>query len=244
VQCHCTSQGTEVYNPTISIIPESPKAPATIKWTDSYPVEIGPRLRAERERRSMSLRELGKRVSLSPSLISQIETGKARPSVGSLYALTSALGLSIDRLFTGPSDLARGNHADPDGTRESADHQVPPLVVRATNRKAIDLDSGVRWERLTAASHPDVDFLHVVYAPGGASAATMTRHGGREFGIVISGTLTVTVNFDDYVLWPGDSIAFPSTTPHRLWNAGDEPVQAIWLVVGRHRTSESTGPLT
>ena len=225
----------------ISITEESAKT--TIRWTDSYPVEIGPRLRAERERRAMSLRELAKRVNLSPSLISQIETGKARPSVGSLYALTSALGLSIDRLFTGPSDVAGPNRSGADGTRDSAD-EVPPLVVRAMNRKAIDLDSGVRWERLTAASHPDVDFLHVVYAPGGASAATMTRHGGREFGIVLSGILTVTVNFDDYVLWPGDSIAFPSTTPHRLWNASEEAVQAIWVVVGRHRTSESVGHLT
>lgn len=108
--------------------------------------------------------------------------------------------------------------------------------MRANNRKAIELESGVRWERMTAASHSDVDFLFVEYAPGGASATTMTRHAGKEFGFVISGTLTVTVNFDDYVLNPGDSVAFPSTTPHRLWNAGDVPVRAVWVVVGRHRT--------
>ena len=178
---------------------------------------------------------------MSPSLISQIETGKARPSVGSLYALTSALGLSIDRLFIGPDDGRRDRSSlTPDGHPESDEST---LVVRATNRKAIELDSGVRWERLTAASHPDVDFLFVEYAPGGASAATMTRHAGKEYGFVISGTLTVTVNFDDHVLHPGDSLAFPSTTPHRLWNAGEEPVHAIWVVVGRHRSS-STDPLT
>ncbi len=185
----------------------------------------------------MSLRDLAQRVKLSPSLISQIETGKARPSVGSLYAMTSALGISIDRLFTGtPDDSASDTGA---AGLATADHDGSKLVVRATNRKAIELESGVRWERLTAASHPDVDFLFVEYAPGGSSAATMMRHAGREFGFVVSGTLTVTVNFDDYVLRPGDSIAFPSTTPHRLWNAGDEPVQAVWTVIGRHRSAVS-----
>jgi mannose-6-phosphate isomerase-like protein (cupin superfamily) len=109
------------------------------------------------------------------------------------------------------------------------------VVVRGTNRKAIALEGGVRWERLTAASQPEVDFLYVEYPPGGASASTMMRHAGREYGFVISGSLTVTVNFDDYVLDPGDSVAFPSTTPHRLWNAGEQPVRAIWVVVGRHR---------
>lgn len=110
-------------------------------------------------------------------------------------------------------------------------------MVRGTNRKAIELEDGVRWERLTAASHADVDFLAVEYAPGSASATTMMRHPGKEYGIVLSGTLTVTVNFDDYVLGPGDSIAFPSTTPHRLWNAGHEPVHGIWVVTGRHRST-------
>lgn len=57
----------------------------------------------------------------------------------------------------------------------------------------------------------------------------MTRHAGREYGVVVSGILTVTVNFDDHLLWPGDSIAFPSTSPHRLWNAGGEPVRPIWV---------------
>ncbi len=189
----------------------------------------------------MSLRELAKRVNLSPSLISQIETGKARPSVGSLYAMTSALGISIDKLFTGPDDSRSDTTVTPPVAN---DHDESKLVVRSTNRKAIELESGVHWERLTAASHPDVDFLFVEYAPGGSSAATMTRHSGREFGFVISGILTVTVNFDDYVLRPGDSIAFPSTTPHRLWNAGEEPVQAVWAVVGRHRAHAPSHPPT
>lgn len=224
------------HNSVISITGDRADQDTGARWGLSYPIDIGPRLREARERRALSLRDLAKAVKLSPSLISQIETGKARPSVGSLYALTSALGLSIDKLFT-ETDGSRGQRAASVGA--DVESEESRLVVRALGRKAIELESGVRWERLTAASHPDVDFLFVEYAPGGASAATMTRHAGKEYGFVISGTLTVTVNFDDYVLNPGDSIAFPSTTPHRLWNAGQEPVQAIWAVVGRHRSSST-----
>jgi len=196
-------------------------------------VAIGRRVRAERERRAMSLRELARRVGVSPSLISQIETGKAQPSVGTLYSLTRALRMSVDQLFAGDGE---GEEPPAAEAAEAADH-VPGLIVRARERKVIDLDSGVRWERLTSTSHPDVDFLSVVYEVGGASAEAMMRHAGREFGTVLSGVLTVTVNFDDHVLYPGDSIAFPSTTPHRLWNAGTVPVHAIWVVIGRHRVS-------
>jgi mannose-6-phosphate isomerase-like protein (cupin superfamily) len=50
---------------------------------------------------------------------------------------------------------------------------------------------------------------------------------------VISGTLGIRIGFQEYDLHPGDSIAFDSTQPHRLFNKGDVPVQAIWFVVGR-----------
>jgi quercetin dioxygenase-like cupin family protein len=64
------------------------------------------------------------------------------------------------------------------------------------------------------------------------------RHAGREFGVVTQGTLSITVGFDDYVLAPGDSISFDSTIPHRLYNAGDEPVQTIWLEINRYRDTD------
>jgi uncharacterized cupin superfamily protein len=43
----------------------------------------------------------------------------------------------------------------------------------------------------------------------------------------------VVVGFDEFVLEPGDSITFPSSTPHRLSNDGAETVRAIWVVRGR-----------
>jgi len=50
---------------------------------------------------------------------------------------------------------------------------------------------------------------------------------------VLSGRLGVRIGFDEYGLGPGDAISFDSSSPHRLWTLGDEPAEAIWVVVGR-----------
>src|SRR3954447_11671545 len=76
---------------------ESPATPDPV--TDTGPASVGQRLRTERELRKIGLRELARRVSVSPSLISQIELGRATPSVGTLYAIVNELNISLDQLF-------------------------------------------------------------------------------------------------------------------------------------------------
>ena len=61
--------------------------------------ELGPLLRRVREDRGLSVRELARRISCSPSLISQIERGLSAPSVGILYAIATELRASLDFLF-------------------------------------------------------------------------------------------------------------------------------------------------
>jgi transcriptional regulator with XRE-family HTH domain len=194
--------------------------------------DIGTRLRGERDRVGISQRELARRIGLSASMISQIESGQSKPSVSTLYDIVTELGVSVDDIFSGGNgSAAPGNDdgAEPGG----ASHLGP--MVRLEDRHVIDLDSGVRWERLTGHQQEHVDFLYVVYDVGGSSASdtTMMRHPGREYGVVLEGRLGVQLGFDEYALGPGDSIAFDSTQPHRLWNLGDVPVNGIWFVVGR-----------
>lgn len=195
--------------------------------------DIGTRLREERDRVGISQRELARRIGLSASMISQIESGQSKPSVSTLYDIVTELGVSVDDIFGGGngSAVVAGSEdgPEPDGSA----HHGP--MVRLEDRHAIDLDPGVRWERLTSHQHEDVDFLHVVYDVGGSSASDekLMRHPGREYGVVLEGRLGVQLGFDEYALEPGDSIAFDSTQPHRLWNLGDTPVSGIWFVVGR-----------
>jgi transcriptional regulator with XRE-family HTH domain len=195
---------------------------------------IGSRLRANRTMRHLTLRELARRVGVSPSLISQIETGRSQPSVGTLYAIATELEVSVDDLLFDGDD-SRPERRPGGGARDEFGASSAGPVQRSHNRRAISLDSGVRWERLTTQHDDDVEFLDVVYDVGGASSAaeSLTRHAGREYGLVLSGRLGVTLVFEEHVLEAGDSISFASTTPHRLANVGDEPVHAIWCVVGR-----------
>jgi transcriptional regulator with XRE-family HTH domain len=196
---------------------------------------VGLRLRAEREAHGVSLREPARRLSISPSALSQIETGRSRPSVGTLYAIVTELGLSLDELFGAPRPAPR--EVDADGGAAAR----PNRVQRGHSRRRLELESGVRWERLTPSPEPDADFHYAVYEVGGASSrrGTYMRHAGREYGLVLSGRLRLAIGFDEeYELLPGDSIAFDSALPHRLENAGDEPVHAIWFVVGRSTSDE------
>lgn len=195
-------------------------------------VDIGSGLRRRREERGLSLRELARRIGVSASLVSQIETGKVRPSVSTLYAMAAELEASLDELLF--NDPATAATLTP-GPHPVDDHPHVPPVQRADDRKVLHLASGVRWERLTTESVPGIDFLYVVYEPGGGSSPpdAMQRHAGREWGYIVRGTLHVTIAGEDHVLHPGDSITFDSTLPHRLWNPGAEDVHGVWFVLGR-----------
>jgi len=197
--------------------------------------ELGPRLRELRLSRGLGVRELARRVDLSPSSISQIETGKMRPSVSTLYALASEFGVTVDAVLFDTAAASEARPAETDASPGRAPSEPGLSVQRAVERPAIDLNSGVKWERLMFWGDEDVEFLEATYEPGGSSSpdGSFVRHHGHEFGHVLSGTLHVVVGFDEFVLEAGDSITFPSSTPHRLSNEGSETVRAIWVVRGR-----------
>lgn len=192
---------------------------------------IGGRVREERNRAGLSQRELARRLGLSPSMISQIEKGTSKPSVATLYAIVNELDVSLDSLIRG--EPAPTPQREDDGNVTRLLRSGP--VVRPGERQVVELDSGVRWEELSPDSEREIDFLLATYEVGGTSTPTesLMRHHGREYGYVMRGTLGIQIGFEEHTLGPGDSIAFDSTTPHRLFNKGDTPVEAIWFVSGR-----------
>jgi len=194
---------------------------------------MGEHLREARRARQLSLRDLAERLGVSPSLISQIETGRANPSVSTLYAIAAELDVSLDELLF--NDRRSAEPAPPVPRPDTVAMTPGAPLQRSGDRHRIRLASGVLWERLTTQSEPGIEFLHVTYEVGGASSPpdAFQRHPGHEWGYVLSGTLEVRIGFDEYVLKPGDAISINSTIPHRLANIGDVPVEAIWFVLGR-----------
>ncbi|MBI1731950.1 MAG: helix-turn-helix transcriptional regulator [Gammaproteobacteria bacterium] len=191
---------------------------------------LGKRLRLERNRQGISLREVARRVNVSPSMISQIENGLVMPSVSTLWSLATIFKMSIDELFS---------HSKRVRTQTRVDNRNPPgaegPVQRGDSRERLRLAGGVLWERLTARPEDEVEFLYVVYAVGAESCPedSLFRHGGKEYAYVISGRLGLQIGFEKYELKAGDSISFSAHQPHRLWAIGNEPAVAIWVILNR-----------
>lgn len=191
--------------------------------------DLGAELRREREARKLSLRAVAGAVGVSASLLSQVETGKTQPSVSTLYALVNHLGISLDALMgTKPGSTAHQSATPPLG--ESDD-----VVQRRADSPLIEMENGVTWERLAVGESAVADPLVVTYAPGGSSSldGKLMRHAGLEYGYMLSGRLTLKLDFTTYELDPGDSFCFDSGRPHLYLNATDSAAKGVWFVIGR-----------
>jgi DNA-binding XRE family transcriptional regulator/quercetin dioxygenase-like cupin family protein len=200
-------------------------------------LRIGQRIRAERVSRGISLRGLARSVGLSPSLISQIETGKCQPSVSTLYAITTALGVSVQDVFGDAGSDGQAVDGQPVTLTTAVGAGVPVAsagVICPGQREILELDSGVTWQRLGHVPGSNVDFLMVSYAPGGCSSADgrLMEHPGNEYGYLMQGELVVTLGFQSHRLTAGDAVSFASATPHSYRNDGRVPAVGIWFVAG------------
>lgn len=191
---------------------------------------LGARLREARLLREIGVRELARRIGVSPAHISQIENGKAEPSATTLFAIASELHLSLSEIAFNGSHTGAGDTAVNDQPAEQ-----PEAIQHPDDRPRVALGGGVSWERLTPRVDPNIDFLYLIYDVGAEStpANALLRHGGHEYGYVLSGRLQVTIGPKTSEVGPGDSIGFACTTPHRFANVGHEPVHAIWFVADR-----------
>jgi transcriptional regulator with XRE-family HTH domain len=143
---------------------------------------IGKKLKAARQEQHLSLRGLAAKADVSVSLLSQIENGKSTPSVRSLQSIADALAVPLGYFF--PSD----NGVEHPSTG------IAPLteaILRAPHRPRLELNDGIVWMRLTPHEEKEAQFLELRYEVGASSGAKMSYHRGREFGLVLSGELTV-----------------------------------------------------
>ena len=97
----------------------------------------------------------------------------------------------------------------------------------------LTLDSGVTWELLGELPPYTVDFLRVTYPPGSTSSRNsgLMRHSSSEFGVLLTGELTLTLGFKEHRLLAGDAISFGSDTPHAYRNDGTEPAVGVWFAI-------------
>jgi transcriptional regulator with XRE-family HTH domain len=169
-------------------------------------MDIGARLQLVRRSHGLSQRELAKRVGVTNSTISLIEQNKVSPSVSSLKKVLDGIPISLADFFT--HDLQIG---PPDAPFYSAD-ELPDVG-----------SDGIHYF-LVGKHRPQrqMCILREVMPPGSDTGESMLRHDGEEGGVIVAGSVEVTVGGQVRVLQAGEGYYFESRVPHRFRNVGDD----------------------
>jgi mannose-6-phosphate isomerase-like protein (cupin superfamily) len=161
--------------------------------------------------RGLSLRALSRGTGIAASFLSGLEAGRNNVSVATLKTLLDALGSSLGEFFSGTPP--------------------PPAKVLYRRGELVEISGQKRGLsfREVAAGRPGRMFQMLVerYGPGADTGPEMYRHGAQEAGVVLKGTLELTIEGEVHVLRPGDAYFFDSRRPHRFRNRGRTGVEAI-----------------
>lgn len=175
-------------------------------------MDIGAKLRSIREERGLSQRELASRAGLTNGTISLIEANRTSPSVASLKSLLDAIPISMAAFFS---------------TLE--EEEAPKVFYAADEFTEITPggDGQVSLRQLGNAEHHALQVLHETYPPGADTGPQAISHDGEEAGVVVRGTIEVTVDGQVSVLALGDGYLFDSRLPHRFRNTSEETCEVI-----------------
>ena len=178
----------------------------------SAELQLGPRIRALRQARHVTLRELAQRAGVTESFLSQVEREVTSPSIASVQRIARALDLAIAELFT--EDVPHGR------------------VVRGNERRRIAYPGlGAIDEFLTDGLNGRIQVILSTIEPGGGTGDEAYSHeSDEEVVIVLAGRLELWVADEHHVLEAGDSVAYSSRLPHRNVNPGDGPASVLFCV--------------
>ena len=182
---------------------------------DQTMAQVGTRIRTLRSQQGLTLKDVGARTGVSVSMLSMLERGVAKASIGTLVSVASALGVHMYDLFDRPE-------AEPTSPLTKKKDQATVRTNKGAVRRIVHHDAVA-----------GVELAVNEYAAGGASGPVLTHHDGREVGVLISGALRLEIEGESYLLQPGDAIAYASTRPHRISNAGDGPAVAVWVNIDK-----------
>jgi transcriptional regulator with XRE-family HTH domain len=181
--------------------------------------EIGSTIRALRQERGLSLRDLSRLTGFSISFLSLVERGRSSLALTSLQKVATALGTSVASFFP---DVGRA--------REAA---VPHVVRALGGASQLSTGSQRTYRLLSGRSFTRVLEPMVVTVEPSETIEEPYAHEGEEFAYVLSGELLFVIDGVHHMLGAGDSIHFQSSIPHSIHNSGGEPVQAVWVLTPR-----------
>ena len=179
---------------------------------------LGGRIKGLRAERLLQQRQLAEKANLTPSMVSQIESGRLTPSLHTLGRIAAALGVPIASLFDG----------QPAGSI---------VVARKKDYPVVSFDgSSERWAVLSAGLFQG-KIRAVVSTLGPRSRGVTTekvviKPGQMKLFYVLQGRVALHYNGDRHVLEAGDSALLDGGTPHGWDNLGAKQAQALWVILG------------
>jgi transcriptional regulator with XRE-family HTH domain len=175
-------------------------------------LDVGQKLKTIRKQRGLSQRELATRAGLTNGTISLIEQNRTSPSVASLKSLLDAIPISMAEFFSTLEDTG-----------------APKVFYKASEFTEIApaSDGKLSLRQLGDAQNHALQVLHETYPVGADTGPEEISHDGEEAGIVVSGSIEVTVDGHAAILNAGDGYIFDSRLPHRFRNVGQTVCEIV-----------------
>jgi transcriptional regulator with XRE-family HTH domain len=149
----------------------------------------------------MTLINIAEATGISKSTLSRLETGKRRPTLELLLALSRTYRVPLDDLLGAP---------------DVGDPRIRLKPGRVKGPNGHPAHQSARGDAGLEDRHPD----HKVNAEPRA-------HDGHEWIYVLAGHLRLVLGDQDWVLKPGEVAEFDTHVPHWFGSTGHEPVEIL-----------------
>jgi transcriptional regulator with XRE-family HTH domain len=179
---------------------------------------LGARIKALRKERELQQRQLAEKAQLTPSMVSQIESGRLTPSLHTVGKLAAALGVPIAVLFDG----------QPAGSIVVSRRKDYPVVsFEGSSERWAVLGAGLFQGKIRAV-------VTTLDEPGRGVTTdkVIIKPGQMKLFYVIAGKVALVYNGDRHVLEAGDSALLDGGAPHGWENLGSRKAQALWVILG------------
>jgi transcriptional regulator with XRE-family HTH domain len=168
-------------------------------------IPVGEKIKTLREQKGLQLKDVADRTGFSAALISQMENHLVSPSLGTLIKLAKALDVRVGDFF-------------------GESHEDPYTIVRKDEQKTVSRfasKEGVKYGYSYGSLGFDLKNRHmepfiITLEPATIKTSKTSTHEGEEFIYVLEGEMEVILGNHRDILYPGDSIYYDSTIPHRV----------------------------
>ncbi len=174
---------------------------------------LGKQIRTYRKQKHLTLKQVADRAECSDVFISQVERNLASPSIATLKRIANALEVNLITLL------------------QADETETDQVVTRRQDRVQFKFPHTEVYSELltTNIRNKQMQPIYKIIKPGAGSDGTY-QHQGEEMGVVLEGTLELTVDDQVYDLEPGDAFYFNSSRSHGYRNTGGIDTRLIWVI--------------